>query len=75
MEGIDKSFERRRQLIELLDVWVTLTVEEGQKVAYARCMLGENLLSIASTDSCAGSHNKQKPLVLTARLPLDSAQG
>jgi site-specific DNA recombinase len=51
LEETDKSFESQRRLIELLDVWVTLTVEEEQKVAYARCLLGEDLLSVVSTNS------------------------
>jgi hypothetical protein len=33
------SFESKRQIIDLLDVRVTLAVEDGQKVAYARCLI------------------------------------
>jgi len=41
-EGLEKaenSFESKRQIIDLLDVRVTLVVEDGQKVAYARCLI------------------------------------
>jgi site-specific DNA recombinase len=47
----DESFEARRRLIELLDVWMTLAVEDRERVVYARCMLGDGVLSIASTNS------------------------
>jgi site-specific DNA recombinase len=51
LPSADQSFKARRDLIELLDVQATLTVEDGEKVAYARCLLGEDTLSIASTNS------------------------
>lgn len=44
----DQEFEKRRQLIDALDVRATLVVEDGEKVVYARCMLGENTLPVAS---------------------------
>jgi site-specific DNA recombinase len=47
----ERDFEKRRRLIELLDVWVTLTVEDGEKVVYARCMLGDDTLPIVSTST------------------------
>jgi hypothetical protein len=43
----DDIFERRA-LIEDLSVQVTLTVEDEQKVAYARCLLGEQRLLVVS---------------------------
>ena len=48
LELAEADFATRRRLIETLDVWATLTVEDGEKVIYARCMLGEDVLSIAS---------------------------
>ncbi len=36
------SFPERRWLIEKLNVTVTLTVEDGQKIAYVQCVLGED---------------------------------
>lgn len=48
--GLDSAdFETKRRLIELLDVELTLNVEDGQRVAYIRCMLGENLLIVSNT--------------------------
>jgi len=46
----------RRALIEDLDVQVTLAVEDGQKVVYARCLLGEQRLLVVSptTEEWAG---------------------
>jgi site-specific DNA recombinase len=42
----DGDFATRRGIIEDLDVCVTLAVEGGQKVVYARCMLGKDVLPI-----------------------------
>jgi site-specific DNA recombinase len=41
LAAADEDFDKRRQLVELLDVTVTLTVEDGEKVAYPRFMLAE----------------------------------
>jgi hypothetical protein len=41
LDVADSSFEERRWLIEKLDVKATLTVEDGQKIAYVECRLGE----------------------------------
>jgi site-specific DNA recombinase len=49
VEGLasaEGDFEFRRFVIETLDVRVTLDVEEGQKVALARCLLGEVKLPV-----------------------------
>jgi len=51
LEKADEDFGARRRLIEMLDVQATLTVEDGQKVAYVRCMMGKDVLSIVSTSS------------------------
>jgi hypothetical protein len=48
---MDKGFESRRRIIDELDVWATLTVEDGQKVVYARCMLGDEALSIEASST------------------------
>jgi site-specific DNA recombinase len=51
LEGADRDFKARRQIIELLEVWVTLSLEEDEKVAYVQCMVAEDVLSIASPSS------------------------
>lgn len=51
LEVAERDFEKRRHLIELLDVRATLAVENGQKVAYAQCMMGGDTLSIAPMTS------------------------
>jgi hypothetical protein len=51
LERADQDFETRRRMIEALDVQATLTVEDGVKVAYARCILGQSVLSTASNTS------------------------
>jgi site-specific DNA recombinase len=43
LEAAEEDFEVRQGIIEILDVQVTLTVEEGQKVVYPRCVLGGDL--------------------------------
>ena len=56
LEIADQDFEARRQIIDLLDVRVTLAIEDGEKIAYVRCLLDEASLSIESTSSrcCRG---------------------
>jgi site-specific DNA recombinase len=43
LEIVDEDFEAKRRIVEELDVQVTLGVENGQKVVYARCILGDAL--------------------------------
>jgi Tol biopolymer transport system component len=53
-KGLDKAeldFEKRRRLIEELDVTVRLAVEGGQKVAHVKCLVGYDDLSITLTKS------------------------
>jgi hypothetical protein len=51
LEKADQDFDARRRLIELLDVWVTLVVENGQRVAYVRCMVDDAVLSVEITNT------------------------
>ena len=37
----DQDFRRKRAIVDALDVRVVLSVEEGEKVVYAQCTLGE----------------------------------
>ena len=46
LQCAEEDFETRRRIIEELDVQVTLSVEDGQKVLYARCMLGEHFCTL-----------------------------
>jgi hypothetical protein len=48
LEQAEEHFETRRRIIEELDVQVTLSVEDGQRVLYARCMLGEHFCTVRS---------------------------
>jgi len=43
LDAMGDDFESRRRVIELLDVQATLTVEDGRKVVYAQCILGERV--------------------------------
>ncbi|MCX6029434.1 MAG: recombinase family protein [Chloroflexi bacterium] len=49
----DSSLQARKQIIEMLDVRGTLSIEEDQKVVYARCILGARDLPITNTTSPA----------------------
>ena len=51
LETVDQDFADRRHVVEMLDVRATLAVEDGEKVVYAWCMVGEGALSVASTSS------------------------
>jgi hypothetical protein len=48
LAAADEDFETRRSIVELLDVRVTLAIEEGQKVLYPSCRFfkGESLLIV-----------------------------
>jgi hypothetical protein len=46
LEKADASFEARRHIIELLDVRVVLTVEDGEKIVYATFILGKEQSAI-----------------------------
>ena len=56
-EGLDKAeenFDARRRVIDLFNVQVTLTIEDGQRVIRARCYIGEESLPIARTTPRTG---------------------
>lgn len=58
--GLDNAdFETRRRLIDVLDVQLTLNVEDGQRMAHVRCILGDNLLTV-STTSQPGTNGKRR---------------
>ena len=52
LEYADQDFDARRRIIDTLDVRITLTVEDGEKIVYAYCILDEEVLSVASTSTC-----------------------
>ena len=51
LEAMDGYFNGMRGLIEVLDVQVTLTVEDGEKVAYARCIFAQESWPVSTTTS------------------------
>jgi site-specific DNA recombinase len=59
----DDEFQTRRQIIELLNVTATLTRENGQKVAYVSCVLGENIFELnkkkSGNNDDSGSESSQ----------------
>ena len=59
MEIADADFETRRRVIEMLDVQVTLAVEDGEKIVYARCMLGKDVLPVAPNTICGSWRPKR----------------
>jgi site-specific DNA recombinase len=50
-EAEEVGRETQREFIEKLDARGVLSVENGQKVVHARCVLGESVLKIAGCDS------------------------
>ena len=49
-DGLDTAtFEQKRQLIDMLDVRGKLAIENDEKVVYVKCILGQQLLSVART--------------------------
>ena len=51
LEVVDADFNAQRRLVELLDVWGTLAIEDGQQVVHVRCTVGSGALSIATTNT------------------------
>ena len=49
--AMDGDLGAMRGLVEALDVQITLAVEDGQKVVYARCMIGEDSWLVSQTRS------------------------
>ena len=49
IEIADENPEHRRRVIEELDVWGTLVIEDGQKVVYVRCIVDSTAVSVEST--------------------------
>jgi site-specific DNA recombinase len=45
LEAAETDFQTKRSIIEALDVQATLAAEDGRKVVYARCILGEDNLN------------------------------
>jgi len=55
LEAMDDDYDAKRGLIEMLNVQVTLVVENGDKVVYGRCIVGEDswdLSNITKTGCC-----------------------
>ncbi len=55
LEEVEKDFNARRRIIDLLDVQVTLVREKGQEIAYVRCLVDETDLPIVSTTTSSKS--------------------
>jgi len=49
LEAMDGDLAAMRALIAALDVQVTLAVEDGQKVVYVRCIVGEGSCPVSPT--------------------------
>ncbi|HEX2997836.1 MAG TPA: hypothetical protein VHP14_23640, partial [Anaerolineales bacterium] len=56
-----KSFDKKRELIELLDVTAELKIENGEKIATVRCFLGEKVLRVVSKKSGMDGENRSLP--------------
>jgi hypothetical protein len=49
-EGLENAtVEQKRQIIDMLDVRGKLSIENEEKVVYVKCILGQQLLSVART--------------------------
>jgi len=61
---MDEDFAPRRQLVEILDLRATLAVENGERVVYVSCHLGDDQVFVC----CA---SKQSPKCGNNNEPLD----
>jgi hypothetical protein len=71
-EGLETSnIEQKRKIIKMLDVHGKLSIENEEKVVYVKCILGQQLLSVARTLHWSNNHNRH-PVPATARLVLEN---
>jgi len=59
----DRSFEKRRQLLEALGLTGEVAVEDGDKVLYLHCMVGDFRSVIVSTSSIASASPTRAHLI------------
>lgn len=52
LKETDQDFKVRRQLIDALDIRAILVLEDGEKVVYVWCALGEEVYPVASDTTC-----------------------
>ena len=62
----------RRAVSEALDMWATLSVENGQRVVRGRCMLGQKTCNLHSAQAIVLDATHKTGLVLSTRFVLDS---
>ena len=71
-EGLENAtFDQKRQLIDMLDVRGKLSIENDEKVIYVKCILGQQLLSVARTSPSSNLH-WHNPIELTAKCVFDA---
>lgn len=68
----DDDFDTRRAAIEALHPQVRLVNEDGCKVVYVTCMLGDRRVALDNTGTGIHSHECNTPFILTARIVLDT---
>jgi len=61
LEVAEGDFEKRRRVIDLLDIQATLAVEDGEKVVYVRCIVGDGVLPIAARTSYSTCPGRECP--------------
>jgi len=52
LEAMDDDFDAKQGLIEALDVRVTLVVEDGEQLVYAKCLLSDDAFLTSDTIQC-----------------------
>jgi site-specific DNA recombinase len=67
-ENLDQvTYEGKRRILDLLDVRGKLAIENEEKVIYVKCIIGQQLLSVARTSHWRSNH-KGQPVTLSVRL-------
>jgi hypothetical protein len=46
----EDNFEKKRAIIEGLNLTVTLTIENGEKILYTQCIFGKEQFKLSNTD-------------------------
>jgi len=74
LEIAEQQFKARRRIIEDLDVWAILSMEDGHQVARVWCMLGEDIVQLRqqSTVICIMSGNAIRRV---AQIAVSSGRG
>lgn len=63
LTAIEDDFDAKRRIVEEMDAWATVVVEDEKKVVYARCIFGNDDLSIVNGRTRRVCHPARQALI------------